>query len=149
MVQIKDCDGTLIKVGDRLAYFHSTLGAVNDEIRSLESQTRRINVKLHNRQAAERELSDWIAATSVPPDLIQDVRHGHPDQEEDYIPVLHSLKEKIKLMESIPSHQSLPAYPVLKVRCLLSTCPALLACMVGMHCWHALLACIVGSSTCR
>ena len=116
LVQIKECDEVLANVEGRLGHFRNNLGSVSDDIRSLDVKSAVLHTRLENRMKAESSLGTWLEDTTVPPELIHDVRNNRPEDPESYIPVLKELQDKLAGMQAFENYQSLAAYPLLAVR---------------------------------
>jgi len=106
----------LAAVEGRLEHFRQTLGSVSDDIRSLDVRSAVLSTRLENRARAESALGGWLEDTTVPPELIRDVRGCTPDDPESCIPALRELQDKLAGMQAFENYQSLAAYPLLAVR---------------------------------
>lgn len=109
------------KVEGRLGHFDFELNGVNREIQTLEEDSDKLSIMLHNRLSAAERLGAWLQNTTVPPALVQGVTTGDVQQGKLFAETLDGVRSKYNNMQAFSGHEHLPAFNTLQVY-LFGTC---------------------------
>ncbi|KAJ2901188.1 Vacuolar protein sorting-associated protein 52 [Coemansia aciculifera] len=94
--EIKSCDEVLENMERLLVNFKSSLGAINNDIQSLQNDSLSMSVKLKNRVVAEKQLDKIIQGVVVPPDAVRLICNGEVN--ERYLECLVEINKRIAYM---------------------------------------------------
>ncbi|KAJ2051584.1 Vacuolar protein sorting-associated protein 52 [Coemansia sp. S16] len=94
--EIRSCDEVLENMERLLVNFKSSLGAINNDIQSLQNDSLSMSVKLKNRVVAEKQLDKIIQGVVVPPDAVRLICNGEVN--ERYLECLVEVNKRIAYM---------------------------------------------------
>ncbi|KAJ2076630.1 Vacuolar protein sorting-associated protein 52, partial [Coemansia sp. S142-1] len=94
--EIRGCDEVLENMERLLVNFKSSLGAINNDIQSLQNDSLSMSVKLKNRVVAEKQLDKIIQGVVVPPDAVRLICNGEVN--ERYLECLVEVNKRIAYM---------------------------------------------------
>ncbi|XXQ30056.1 Vacuolar protein sorting-associated protein [Plasmodiophora brassicae] len=98
--EIQTCDAILGSMETMLKGFQESLGGISADIKTLQTKSLSMNVKLKNRREAEKKLSQYIQAVVVSPTLVKAIVEGPID--ERYVNHLVQLNAKIEYVRNPP-----------------------------------------------
>ena len=96
--QMQRCDGILAKMQEMLLGFEFDLGSASNELRHLQSESRRMSVKLRNRRATEARLGAFLGRAALAPDVASAVCDGAVD--ERFLAAVASLDSALRFSRS-------------------------------------------------
>ncbi|KAJ1999070.1 Vacuolar protein sorting-associated protein 52, partial [Coemansia thaxteri] len=94
--EIKGCDEVLADMEKLLVNFKSSLGAINNDIQSLQNDSLSMSIKLKNRVVAERQLDKIIQGVVIPPNAVRLICDGEVN--ERYLECLVDVNKRIAYM---------------------------------------------------
>ncbi|KAJ1949151.1 Vacuolar protein sorting-associated protein 52, partial [Linderina pennispora] len=94
--EIKNCDEVLENMERLLVNFKSNLGAINNDIQALQTDSLSMSLKLKNRVVTEKQLSKILQGVVVPPDAVRTICDGEVN--EKYLECLVEVNKKIAYM---------------------------------------------------
>ncbi|KAJ2436165.1 Vacuolar protein sorting-associated protein 52, partial [Coemansia sp. RSA 2424] len=94
--EIRSCDEVLENMERLLVSFKSSLGAINNDIQSLQNDSLSMSVRLKNRVVAEKQLDKIIQGVVVPPEAVRMICDGEVN--ERYLECLVDINKRIAYM---------------------------------------------------
>ncbi|PIA18916.1 Vps52-domain-containing protein [Coemansia reversa NRRL 1564] len=94
--EIGSCDEVLAEMEKLLVNFKSSLGTINSEIQTLQSDSLSMSQRLKNRVVAEKQLSKIIQGVVLAPDAVKTICDGEVN--EKYLECLIEVNKKIAYM---------------------------------------------------
>ncbi|KAJ1964007.1 Vacuolar protein sorting-associated protein 52 [Dipsacomyces acuminosporus] len=94
--EIKSCDEVLENMERLLVNFKSNLGAINNEIQALQSDSLSMSMRLKNRVVTEKQLDKIIQGVAIPPEAVRTICDGEVN--EKYLECLVEVNKKIAYM---------------------------------------------------
>ncbi|KAI8325435.1 Vps52-domain-containing protein [Martensiomyces pterosporus] len=94
--EIKSCDEVLENMEKLLVSFKSNLGAINNDIQALQSDSLSMSVRLKNRVVTEKQLDKILQGVVIPPEAVKTICDGEVN--ERYLECLVEVNKKIAYM---------------------------------------------------
>jgi len=120
--EIQATDGVLEKMEKMLSTFQSDLSGISDEIRTLQSDSLSMNVKLRNRRSLQSLMGEYVNSVVVSPQLVRQICDEEVNEQYlDYLTELNKKLEHMKTndMQRLPScAQSAPEIEKLRVKAI-------------------------------
>ncbi|KAJ2787914.1 Vacuolar protein sorting-associated protein 52 [Coemansia interrupta] len=107
--EIRGCDEVLANMEKLLVNFKSSLGAINNDIQALQSDSLSMSMRLKNRVVAEKQLDKIIQGVVVPPEAVRTICDGEVN--EKYLECLIEVNKRIAYMRvHSKQHRKLKAF---------------------------------------